>query len=98
MSRKASGNDVGGEHKRYRRALFDLFWACLQVCFDNDNMAMYRCIWEAWPNDSKKFDSIWKYRSNSAIIGLRVYMPAIFSKARIWDYGTLRMVLWNTLL
>lgn len=32
---------------------YDLFWACLQVCFDNDNMAMYRSIWDAWPNYSE---------------------------------------------
>ena len=32
---------------------YDLFWACLQVCFANDNMAMYRCIWEAYPEYSK---------------------------------------------
>ena len=33
---------------------YDLFWQCLQVCFDNDNMGMYRNIWEAYPKFSKK--------------------------------------------
>lgn len=28
---------------------YDLFWQCLQVCFDNDNMRMYRRIWDAYP-------------------------------------------------
>ena len=28
----------------------DLFWQCLQVCFDNDNMRMYRRIWGDYPN------------------------------------------------
>lgn len=32
---------------------YALFWTCLQVCFDTDNMAMYRNIWEAYPNYSK---------------------------------------------
>lgn len=32
---------------------YDLFWKCLQVCFDSDNMAMYRSIWDAWPNYSE---------------------------------------------
>lgn len=32
---------------------YDLFWECLQVCFDNDQMAMYKNIWEAYPNYSK---------------------------------------------
>ena len=32
---------------------YDLFWACLQVCFDYGNMAMYRSIWNAYPNFSK---------------------------------------------
>lgn len=32
---------------------YDLFWACLQVCFANDQMAMYKNIWEAYPNYSK---------------------------------------------
>ena len=32
---------------------YDLFWACLQVCFDNDNMGIYRNVWEAYPNYSK---------------------------------------------
>lgn len=32
---------------------YDLFWECLQVCFDNDNMMMYKSIWEAHPNYSK---------------------------------------------
>ena len=32
---------------------YDLFWACLQVCFDYGNMAMYRSIWNAYPNYSK---------------------------------------------
>lgn len=32
---------------------YDLFWGCLQVCFDNDHMAMYKNIWEAYPNYSK---------------------------------------------
>jgi hypothetical protein len=32
---------------------YDLFWECLQVCFDNDNMGMYRNIWEAYPEYSK---------------------------------------------
>ena len=27
---------------------YDLFWQCLQVCFDNDNMRMYRRIWDAY--------------------------------------------------
>ena len=29
---------------------YDLFWQCLQVCFDNDNMRMYRRIWGDYPN------------------------------------------------
>ena len=29
---------------------YDLFWECLQVCFDNDNMRMYRRIWGDYPN------------------------------------------------
>ena len=33
---------------------YDLFWQCLQVCFDNGNMRMYRSIWEAYPEFSKK--------------------------------------------
>ena len=33
---------------------YDLFWECLQVCFDNDNMGMYRNIWEAYPKFSQK--------------------------------------------
>ena len=32
---------------------YDLFWECLQVCFDNDHMAMYKNIWEAYPDYSK---------------------------------------------
>ena len=32
---------------------YNLFWECLQVCFDNDHMAMYKNIWEAYPNYSK---------------------------------------------
>ena len=28
---------------------YDLFWQCLQVCFDNDNMRMCRRIWDAYP-------------------------------------------------
>lgn len=28
---------------------YDLFWECLQVCFDSDNMVMYRRIWDAYP-------------------------------------------------
>ena len=32
---------------------YDLFWECLQVCFDNDNMGMYRNIWEAYLEYSK---------------------------------------------
>ena len=32
---------------------YNLFWECLQVCFDNDQMAMYKNIWEAYPNYSK---------------------------------------------
>lgn len=32
---------------------YTLFWECLQVCFDNDHMAMYKNIWEAYPNYSK---------------------------------------------
>lgn len=29
---------------------YDLFWECLQVCFDNGNMTMYQRIWEKYPN------------------------------------------------
>lgn len=29
---------------------YDRFWQCLQVCFDNDDMTMYRRIWEKYPN------------------------------------------------
>jgi len=25
---------------------YDMFWECLQVCFDNDNMDMYMRIWQ----------------------------------------------------
>ena len=32
---------------------YNLFWECLQVCFDNNNMALYRSIWKAYPNYSK---------------------------------------------
>ena len=32
---------------------YNLFWECLQVCFDNDHMAMYKNIWEAYPDYSK---------------------------------------------
>lgn len=32
---------------------YDRFWECLQVCFDYGNMAMYRSIWNAYPNFSK---------------------------------------------
>jgi hypothetical protein len=32
---------------------YDLFWQCLQVCFDNENMAMYRSIWDEYPNFQK---------------------------------------------
>lgn len=28
---------------------YDRFWECLQVCFDNNNMTMYRKIWNAYP-------------------------------------------------
>lgn len=28
---------------------YDLFWQCLQVCFDSDNIRMYRRIWDAYP-------------------------------------------------
>ena len=29
---------------------YDLFWECLQVCFDGRNMDMYMSIWNAYPN------------------------------------------------
>lgn len=32
---------------------YNLFWECLQVCFDHDHMAMYKNIWEAYPDYSK---------------------------------------------
>lgn len=32
---------------------YDLFWECLQVCFENDRMAMYQNIWDTYPNYSK---------------------------------------------
>lgn len=32
---------------------YDLFWQCLQVCFDCGNMGMYRKIWDAYPNFSR---------------------------------------------
>lgn len=30
--------------------IYDRFWQCLQVCFDNGDMTMYRRIWEKYPN------------------------------------------------
>ena len=33
---------------------YDLFWECLQVCFDNGNMILYRRIWDAYPVFSRK--------------------------------------------
>lgn len=50
------------------------------------------------PIIQKTSDSIWKFRSNSAIIGLRFYTHAKFSKVPIWDFGTLRMVLIQTVV
>lgn len=32
---------------------YDMFWQCLQVCLDNDNMTLYRRIWNAYPNHAK---------------------------------------------
>lgn len=37
---------------------YDLFWQCLQVCFANDNMRMYRRIWDTYPS---QVNSIKKY-------------------------------------
>ena len=50
------------------------------------------------PIIQKTSDSIWKFRSNSAIIGLRFYTHAKFPKVPIWDFGTLRMVLIQTVV
>ena len=33
---------------------YDLFWECLQVCFNYGNMAMYRSIWNNYPNIVKQ--------------------------------------------
>ena len=33
---------------------YDLFWECLQVCFNYGNMAMYRRIWNNYPNIVKQ--------------------------------------------
>ena len=33
---------------------YDLFWGCLQVCFDNDNMEMYHRIWNNYPHIVKQ--------------------------------------------
>lgn len=32
---------------------YDLFWQCLQVCFGNEHMDMYKSVWEAYPDYSK---------------------------------------------
>ena len=29
---------------------YDLFWECLQICFDGGNMDMYMSIWSTYPN------------------------------------------------
>lgn len=39
--------------KGHMEMTYDLFWQCLQVCFNYGNMAMYRSIWSAYPNFSK---------------------------------------------
>ena len=35
---------------------YDRFWECLQVCFDNGNMILYRSIWDTYPNHVKNIN------------------------------------------
>ena len=36
--------------ERHTEMTYDLFWECLQVCFDSGNMMLYRRIWSDYPN------------------------------------------------
>ena len=89
-----------------QRAALDGNAEMIMICFGSAcRFALIMTIWgcivtfgRPIPIIQKTSDGIWKCRFNSAIIGLRVYIPAIFSKVRIWDFGTLRMILWETFL
>ena len=35
--------------KGHTEMTYEFFWQCLQVCFDNDNMTLYRRTWDAYP-------------------------------------------------